>query len=597
MQSADIVWRHRLKCWPKTLLLKVQFMSDSNAGNPSQHRGGVIHTYQQYDPQSIPSPGAPPPDLVSPAFEHMLAYGSMREFTEEELANAIRLDPGQFAGLGPSLDAMTQMLKERKEKILSTYETKSVQKKAVRQFADGVREAKPPGKYSKTFWQAVKEEQIYAMENLWYRAERTDPDFASKLVNLMETLGEKYQVDHLAAKYNFTGDKSMTVPEALEILEELKKIDELLKQLDEAKQTAQLAVIDLEELSEFADPEAVANLNKFQEQIQQYMKDMMEKQGLTNQDGKVQLSPKAYKLFQGRLLQTIFSDLKASRSGRHQGPIEGEGVVEMQRTKPYEFGDSVAQMDIPATLINAMLRQGDTRPLQLQQRDIEIHRSRNNPRCATMVLMDMSGSMRYDGQYVNVKRMALALNGLITSEFPGDFLKFIDMHTFAKVVAPGELMSLMPKIPTITSPVVRLRADMSREDVTEIHIPPHFTNIQHGLQLARQMLSVQDTPNRQVILITDGLPTAHFEGSLLYMLYPPDPKTEEATKREGMLCKREGITINIFLLPSWSQSHEDVQFAHRLAESTGGRDFFTAGKDLDRYVVWDYVNHRREIIG
>jgi uncharacterized protein with von Willebrand factor type A (vWA) domain len=492
---------------------------------------------------------------------------------------------------------MTQMLKERKEKMLSTYETKSVQKKAVRQFADGVREAKPPGKYSKTFWQAVKEEQIYAMENLWYRAERTDPDFASKLVNLMETLGEKYQVDHLAAKYNFTGDKSMAVPEALEILEELKKIDELLKQLDEAKQTAQLAVIDLAELSEFADPEAVANLNKFQEQIQQYMKDMMEKQGLTNQDGKVQLSPKAYKLFQGRLLQTIFSDLKASRSGRHQGPIEGEGVVEMQRTKPYEFGDSVAQMDIPATLINAMLRQGDTRPLQLQQRDIEIHRSRNNPRCATMVLMDMSGSMRYDGQYVNVKRMALALNGLITSEFPGDFLKFIDMHTFAKVVAPGELMSLMPKIPTITSPVVRLRADMSREDVTEIHIPPHFTNIQHGLQLARQMLSVQDTPNRQVILITDGLPTAHFEGSLLYMLYPPDPKTEEATKREGMLCKREGITINIFLLPSWSQSHEDVQFAHRLAESTGGRVFFTAGKDLDRYVVWDYVNHRREIIG
>jgi len=572
-------------------------MSDSNSGNSSQHRGGVIHTYQQYDPQSIPSPGAPPPDLVSPAFEHMLAYGSMREFTEEELANAIRLDPGQFAGLGPSLDAMTQMLKERKEKILSTYETKSVQKKAIRQFADGVREAKPPGKYSKTFWQAVKEEQIYAMENLWYRAERTDPDFASRLVNLMETLGEKYQVDHLAAKYNFTGDKSMTVPEALEILEELKKIDELLKQLDEAKQTAQLAVIDLEELSEFADPEAVANLNKFQEQIQQYMKDMMEKQGLTNQDGKVQLSPKAYKLFQGRLLQTIFSDLKASRSGRHQGPIEGEGVVEMQRTKPYEFGDSVAQMDIPATLINAMLRQGDKRPLQLQQRDIEIHRSRNNPRCATMVLMDMSGSMRYDGQYVNVKRMALALNGLITSEFPGDFLKFIDMHTFAKVVAPGELMSLMPKIPTITSPVVRLRADMSREDVTEIHIPPHFTNIQHGLQLARQMLAVQDTPNRQVILITDGLPTAHFEGSLLYMLYPPDPKTEEATKREGMLCKREGITINIFLLPSWSQSHEDVQFAHRLAESTGGRVFFTAGKDLDRYVVWDYVNHRREIIG
>lgn len=571
-------------------------MTQSNESS-NRHRGGVIHTYQQYDPKSFPSPSSPPPDLVSPAFEHMLTYGSMREFTEEELAKAIKLDPGQFAGLGPSLDALIRMLQERKEKILSTYETNTVQKKALRQFADNAKQCRPPAKYSKSFWQAVKEEQIYPMESLWYRAERTDPDFASKLVGLMESLGDKYQVDHLAAKYPFTGRESMTVPEAIEILEELRKIDELLKQLENAKENAQLAIIDLEDLSEFADPEAIANLNKFQEQVQQYLKDMMENQGLANQDGRVQLSPKAYKLFQGRLLQTIFSNLQASRSGRHQGPIVGEGVVEMQRTKPYEFGDSVGQMDIPSTLINAMLRQGNNRPLRLDQRDIEIHQTRNNPKCATMVLMDMSGSMRYDGQYINVKRMALALNGLISSEYPGDFLRFIDVHTFAKVVPPGELISLMPKIPTITTPVVRLRADMSRADVMEVHVPPHFTNIQHGLMLARQMLSVQDTPNRQVILITDGLPTAHFEGSLLYMLYPPDPLTEEATKREGMLCKREGITINIFLLPSWSQTHEDVQFAHRLAESTGGRVFFTAGKDLDRYVVWDYVNQRREIIG
>jgi uncharacterized protein with von Willebrand factor type A (vWA) domain len=109
-------------------------------------------------------------------------------------------------------------------------------------------------------------------------------------------------------------------------------------------------------------------------------------------------------------------------------------------------------------------------------------------------------------------------------------------------------------------------------------------------------LATQDTPNRQVILITDGLPTAHFEGPMLYLLYPPDPKTEEATMREGQLCRREGITINIFLLPSWSQSREDVQFAYRLARSTTGRVFFTGGRDLDRFVVWDYVNQRREII-
>ncbi|MFM7151378.1 MAG: hypothetical protein ACKO23_16200, partial [Gemmataceae bacterium] len=141
-----------------------------------------------------------------------------------------------------------------------------------------------------------------------------------------------------------------------------------------------------------------------------------------------------------------------------------------------------------------------------------------------------------------------------------------------------------------------LRADMSNPDVQEMQIPPHFTNIQHGLSLARKFLSTQDTPNRQVILITDGLPTAHFEGEMLFLLYPPDPRTENATLREAHFCAREGITINIFLLQSWNQTSEDVQFAYKMAESTKGRVFFTAGKDLDRFVVWDYLARRKSII-
>jgi uncharacterized protein with von Willebrand factor type A (vWA) domain len=161
----------------------------------------------------------------------------------------------------------------------------------------------------------------------------------------------------------------------------------------------------------------------------------------------------------------------------------------------------------------------------------------------------------------------------------------------------SELAEMMPKPVTIRDPVVRLKVDMSREDVAESMLPPHFTNLHHGLQLSRRFLSGQDTPNRQIILITDGLPTAHFEGSELYFLYPPDPLTEEMTMREAMACGKEGITINIFLLPSWDQSSEDVQFAHSMAEATKGRVLFTGGRDLDRYVIWDYVQHRRKIIG
>jgi uncharacterized protein with von Willebrand factor type A (vWA) domain len=209
----------------------------------------------------------------------------------------------------------------------------------------------------------------------------------------------------------------------------------------------------------------------------------------------------------------------------------------------------------------------------------------------------MSGSMRYNGQYVNVKRMGLALDGLIRSEFPGDFLQFIEMYTFAKPRHVSEVPALMPKPVTLYDPIVRKKVNMGDPRISELDIPPHFTNIQHGLQLARKFLVSQDTPNRQIMLITDGLPTAHFEGEWLFLLYPPDLRTESATLREAQLCAREGITINIFLLASWSQTEEDVHFAYRVAESTRGRVFFTAGRDLDRYVVWDYLARRKQIIG
>jgi uncharacterized protein with von Willebrand factor type A (vWA) domain len=383
----------------------------------------------------------------------------------------------------------------------------------------------------------------------------------------------------------------------LEIKEELEAIDRLLKQLEEAEKTAQIGVIDLEELSRFAESADIGQLEQFRQQLEEYARNLAESQGLDRSpDGRYHLTPKAYKLFQGRLLESIFSQLQASRTGRHAGPIVGEGAVELQRTKPYEFGDSVTQMDIPASMTNALLRGGPGLPVRMKPEDIEIHRTRNTPKCATVVLMDMSGSMRYAGQYVNVKRMALALDGLIRSEYPGDFLQFVEMYTFAKPRRSNEIAGLMWKEPTIGNPVVRLRADMSDPNITEMQVPQHFTNIQHSLRTARRFLAAQDTPNKQVILITDGLPTAHFEGSMLYLLYPPDPATEAATMREGQHCRREGITINIFLIPSWSQSHEDIQFAHRLAQSTTGRVFFTAGRDLDRYVVWDYVERKRQII-
>jgi uncharacterized protein with von Willebrand factor type A (vWA) domain len=558
--------------------------------------GGIIHTYQKFDPVKFPSPTAPPPDMVSPAFEHLLFYGNTRRLTPEELARAVRIDPSQIAGFGASIEALMEMLRERKRKILATYETGQVETEARDNFFNQAGRMNPPPKIAKQFQQAVRDEQLRDLENLWYRSGDEHGKFARQLLQLVERLGEKYQIDELVSKYEFTGRTPMTVPEALEVKEELETIDRLLKQLEEAKKTAQIGIIDLEELAQFAEPGDLEQLSALQQQIQDYLRDQMERQGLEEGKKGFQLTPKAYRLFQSKLLTQIFDELQASRSGRHQGPIIGEGAIEMQQTKPYEFGDSVTHMDMGGSLINAMIRNGPGLPVRLKPEDIEIHRTRNNPKCATAVLLDMSGSMRYQEQYVNVKRMGLALDGLIRTEYPGDFLQFIEMYTFAKLRHVSEIATLLPKPVTIYDSVVRRKVNMSDPRASELLLPPHFTNIQHALQLARKILSVQDTPNRQIVLITDGLPTAHFEGEWLYLLYPPDPLTEEATMREGRLCAREGITINIFLLPNWGQTEEDVHFAYRVAQSTRGRVFFPGGQDLDRFVVWDYIKRRRSII-
>jgi hypothetical protein len=338
--------------------------------------GGIIHTYQKYDPINLPAPTQPPPDLVSPALEHFLMFGDARRLSDAELARAVRLDSSQIAGLGPSLDALLAMLLERKRKILEKYETESVQGKARKEYQKAGSKVEPPAKLKGRFERAFSGEQLRDLEMIWYAAQDDRSKFARQLVNLIETLGNKYQVDELAAKYQFSGRTPLSIEEAIAVKEELEKIDQLLKQLEEARKNAQIGLIDLELLEQFTEPGDMQKLEELQRMIENYVREMAERQGL-ERDGKgFRLTPKAYRIFQGRLLEKIFSNLQESRSGRHQGPILGEGAVEMPSTKPYEFGDSLAHMDIPQSLINAMLRSNsEGGPLRLKQDDCECHAS------------------------------------------------------------------------------------------------------------------------------------------------------------------------------------------------------------------------------
>ncbi|MHA7813515.1 MAG: vWA domain-containing protein [Phycisphaerales bacterium] len=590
-------------------------------GRPSREQptarnipGGIVHTYQHYDPQRFPPPSGPVgPDLASAAMEHMMMFGDRRQLSEEDLANAVRIDPSQIAGLGPSLDALIALLEERRRKILETYETDSVRAEAGERYRDASQSLNPPKQLREDIRKALQRAQIPELERLWYASERRDPEFSAELLGVLDRLGDRFEIDELAARWDFTGREPMSVEQGLEIKQQLETIEKLLEQLREAKKNAKIGIVDLDALREFVEEADIEQLNRMGQQIQEIIKQQAEEQGLQRDaQGNYSLTPKAHRVFQAKLLDEIFNNLEAGRAGRHTGPIEGEGVVELPKTRPYEFGDAASNIDLTQTMINAAARGNQSgRGVRISTEDIEINRTRNNPKCATCLLVDMSGSMGQMGQYIQTKRMAMAMDGLLRSEYPGDFLRTIEIASFARTVPPGEIISLMPKPVTIRDPVVRMRVDMADPEVSESMIHPHFTNIQHGLSLARRHLANVDTPNKQVILFTDGLPTAHFENgpdtgikrgkqtgneNFLYLLYPPDPLTERATMREAMACAREGITINVFLLPSWSQDEDDIAFAQRLAEQTKGRMVFVGGEDLDRFVLWDYVNQRRSII-
>lgn len=298
----------------------------------------------------------------------------------------------------------------------------------------------PPKPLREDVRKALRRGHIPELERVWYAAERRDPEFAQELLVALSALSDRYEVDELAARWHFTGRQGLTVEQAIQLKMELESIEKLLEQLREAKKNAKIGIIDLDELKQFVDEADIDQLNEMGRQIQELVRRQAEAQGLERDaEGNYSLTPKAHRVFQAKLLDEIFSDLEAGRAGRHTGPIEGEGVVEIPKTRPYEFGDAASNIDLTQTLINAAAAGERTAGgrVRIKADDIEIHRTRNNPKCATCLLVDMSGSMAQMGQYIQSKRMAMAMDGLLRSEYPGDFLRTIEIASFARTVPPA----------------------------------------------------------------------------------------------------------------------------------------------------------------
>ena len=288
------------------------------------------------------------------------------------------------------------------------------------------------------------------------------------------------------------------------------------------------------------------NMEELEDEIPEIV-DLLQKEGLIEKDleGRWRVTPRGVRRIQDRALDDLFQTFRRDSLGRHDTQEKGEGSVPLEDTRPYVYGDSLANLNLHETLKNAYVRQGGGIPIKLSSEDYVVHETEYQTRCATVLLIDMSGSMGRFGKYYTTKKVALALQAMVRARYPQDSLQMIGFYTFANLMTERELLNSAPKPVSIYDSRVHVRFDL---DQPPSRVPLHFTNIHAGLRLARSVLSRQPAANKQIIVITDGEPTAHIEGRDVVLIYPPAEKTANHTLAEVRNCANAGIRVSSFAL-------------------------------------------------
>ncbi len=276
-----------------------------------------------------------------------------------------------------------------------------------------------------------------------------------------------------------------------------------------------------------------------------------------------------------KMLKNLMGSLGKSSFGRHDTNYLATGVEAHESSKPYEFGDTI-NLDVTATLMNAIGREGLGVPLNLEYKDLMVRQSEYQSSCATVVMLDCSHSMILYGEdrFTPAKRVALALSHLIRTQYPGDSLKLLLFHDSAEEVPLAKLAN--------------------------VQVGPYHTNTCEGLKLARRLLMGQRKDMKQIIMITDGKPSALFvegdafslsrkkgEGRKLYKnSMGLDPVIIDATLAEAAVCRKSGIIINTFML---TDDYYLVEFVKKLTEVAHGKAYFTTTNKLGEYVMMDFM--------
>lgn len=386
------------------------------------------------------------------------------------------------------------------------------------------------------------------------------------MMELAQNLEALSPMEQMRTRFPFRGDESLPMNEAMRMMGQLQQMEGLEDQLQEARRLDDLEAIDSEKVKSLLGDEEYQSI----EELKSLMK-MLEEAGYIQKKGtQWELTARGMRKIGQKALQDIFNKLKRDGFGRHISPFRGIGGERTDESKVYQFGDPFL-IDLEKTLMNSIHRNGTGTPVRLQKDDFEVYRTEFITQSSTVLMIDMSKSMIYNGCQPAAKKVAVALESLIRSQFPRDNLYIVGFSFIAREYKPNELVEMGPY-------------DHSTG-----------TNMAHGLMLSRQLLARQRGVNKQIIMITDGGPTVWYEESQGGWMfdYPPNPWAEKQALLEAQRCTRENITINTFMLEDdrWM-----VAFVNQMAEINHGRTFYADKNNLGEYLLVDYLNSKKKVV-
>ena len=395
-----------------------------------------------------------------------------------------------------------------------------------------------------------------------FSAKIADPELLAELNDLAASLEILYPLRSLRNRYPFRGDEGLDISEGMRLMDYMQNLDELEQRLRRVEAGGSLDEIDPNEVARLLGEEAKEEF----EQLRNFL-ELLEEAGYIRRGERVwELTPRATRRIGERALAEIYTQIKAGRSGRHALRDPGLGGERSDDTKRYEFGDPM-HLDLQQTLMNSLQRWPAARfPVRLDEGDFEIYRSEQLSQTATVVMLDLSWSMALRGSFQAAKKVALALHNLISGKFARDSLYIVGFSAYAREIKAEDLPHL------------------SWDDSVL------GTNMHHALILAQKLLSKHKAGTRQVIMISDGEPTAHLEHGRSSFASPPSAATIRETLKEVKRCTDRGIVINTFML---DHNYYLKDFVNKMVKLNKGRVFYTTPEGLGEYVLIDYVSHKR----